>query len=443
VKKYVSDFKKKVLKNEVGMKITKNSSWLVGDKLFTMVIGLFITAIIARYFGPEKYGEFNYAMSFATLFTALSTLGLETLAVKSIVDKERNEGTILCTSLILRVIGGVILTFIATTIIRLIAPTDYNVHILVLILSSTMVFKSLEVIEYWIQAHQKAKISSIVRMITYVIIAGTKICMVLLGGNLIHFALIYMLDALIIGLGLLIAYFKNREEKFKWKFDKSYAKSILSKSWYLILSGLMVTIYMQIDKVMLGSIMPTKVEVGVYSAAVSIASMWYFIPMAIVTSFKPVIMSKKKTNEESYLKSVQLLYTIVAWLGIGFGIFILIFSNPIVNILYGAEYQKAANILSISVWAGTFAMLGSATSIWLISENLQKYKTVFVFSGALLNVVLNYFLIPIIGGYGAALATLASQFIANIVTPMFFKEIKINSIMILKAFVFPFNFKNK
>ena len=442
-KENIANIKKNVLNSEVAVKIIKNSSWMVGDKVFTMIIGVFVTAIVARYFGPESYGQFNYALSFTTLFTALSTLGLETLTVKAIVDKEQDEGTILCTSLVLRVIGGTLLTFIAVILIRLIVPNDSNTHILVFILSLTMVFKALEVIEYWIQAHQRAKISSVVRMTSYVIIAAFKIGMILLGGNLIHFALIHMLNVVIIGIGLIIAYFRNREEKFKWKVDIDYAKSILSQSWYLILSGLMVTLYMQIDKVMLGLLMPTKVEVGVYSAAESIASMWYFVPMAIITSFQPVIMSKKKTNEESYLKSVQLLYTIVAWLGIGFGMFALIFSSPIVNILYGAEYQKASSILSVSIWSGTFAMLGSATSIWLIAENLQKYKTFFVFSGALVNVILNYFLIPIIGGYGAAIATLASQFIANIVTPMFFKDTKINTLMIYKSFTFFIKVKNK
>ena len=123
--------------------------------------------------------------------------------------------------------------------------------------------------------------------------------------------------------------------------------------------------------------------------------------------------------------------------------FVLIFSSPIVNILYGAEYQKASSILSVSIWSGTFAMLGSATSIWLITENLQKYTTFFMFSGALVNIILNYFLIPIIGGYGAAIATLASQFIANIVTPMFFKDTKINTLMIYKSFTFFIKVKNK
>lgn len=398
-----------------------------------MLIGVFVTAILARYFGPEQFGTFNYALSFVMLFTAISTLGLETLTVKSIVEKDYNEGTILCTSLVLRVLGGIVLTILATSIIRILEPSDGNIHLLVLIMSSMMVIKSLEVIEYWIQAYQRAKISSIVRIVSNLVSSGLKVILALTGGSLIQLSLIYMIDAIIIGTGLIICYLKIREDKSKWQFKFYYAKSILSKSWYLILSGLMITLYMRVDQVMLGYMLSNKSEVGVYSAAVSIASMWYFVPLALITSFKPVIMSKKRENEESYLKLVQLLYIIVAWMGIGFGVLILPFSKIIVSILFGSDYLEAASILSISIWAGTFAMLGSARSIWLLCEGKQKYTLVYTSLGFIVNLVLNYLLIPQLGGHGAAVATLSAQFSANVLGLAFFKETRVSTIMILKA----------
>src|SRR5699024_9002618 len=140
-------------------------------------------------------------------------------------------------------------------------------------------------------------------------------------------------------------------------------------------------------------------------------------------------MSKKRENEQSYLDSVQLLYTIIVWLGIAFGVFILIFSNPIVNILYGAAYQKASSILSISIWAGTFAMLGSARGAWLISEGLQRYSVLYIGAGAMINIIINYLSIPLFGGFGAAMATLISQVTVAIIAPLFIKKTRISSIM--------------
>lgn len=420
--------------NEVVNKTLKNSGWLVGSKIFYMVVGIFVTAIVARYFGPENFGQFNYALAFVSLFTAVSTLGMETLTVKSIVDENYDEGTILCTSLFMRLSGGALLTLMAVTTIKIIEPSDANLHILVAIMSFTMVLKSLEVIEYWIQANQKAKMSSLIRMGTYVVIAILKIFIVVTKGTLITFTLIYTMDALITGTALMIAYFKIRDKKSVWKINFKYAKNILSQSWYFILSGLMVTLYMRIDQVMLGSMLPDRIELGVYSAAVQVAEMWYFVPMAIITSFNPVIMNNKLKDEDSYYKSVQLLYTIVAWIGIVAGIFILLCSKPIVYILYGAKFMKAASILSISIWAGTFAMLGSARGTWLICEGLQKYTPVYIFAGCICNILLNYFLIPLYGGFGAAAATLISQIIVVLIAPAFFKKTRVSSIMIFKAF---------
>ncbi|OZQ83608.1 polysaccharide biosynthesis protein [Paenibacillus sp. VTT E-133291] len=417
-----------------------NSGWLITDKLITMIIGIFITAIIARYLGPENYGEFNYALAFVSLFTAISTLGLEVLTVKSIVNKEENEGTILFTSLLLRILGGIILIVFSTIAIKIIEPTDFNLHILVLIMSFSMLIKSFEVIEYWIQAYQLARVSSIIRILTTIVTALLKLGLVFFKGGLITFSLIYTIDAIIVSVALMISYFKLRENKSIWNISISYARKMLQQSWYLILSGLMITLYMRLDQVMLGYMMDTKDELGIYSASARIAEMWYFVPMAVITSFRPVIM-KKKNDEVGFLDSLQRLYQIIAWMGILFGIFIILLSKPIILILYGTDYLDAAKILSVSVWAGTFAMLGSARSIWLVCQGLQKFTLAYTFGGLIVNVILNYLFIPIYGALGAAVATLASQFFANIVVLLLFKKTRLSSIMILKAFSPKFNFK--
>lgn len=426
--------KDKLLNNEVAKKIFRNSSWLVSDKIINMILGIFVTAVVARYFGPEDYGEFNYALAIVSLFTVLSTLGLEILTVKTIVDKDYEEGTILCTSFLLRVMGGIVLTVVSCIVMWVLEPSDNYLQLIVLIMSFSMVIRSFEVIEYWIQAHQKAKISSIIRIIVSLVTGSLKLLLVYFGGGLILFSLIYTIDIAIVSAALVMAYFKYRQEKSRWRFSVSYAKEILSQSWYLVLSGLMVSLYMRIDQVMLGTMMPNKDELGIFSAAVRIAEMWYFVPTAIIVSFRPVIMSKKRTDEVGYMKSIQVLYNIVAWMGIAFGLFILLFSRLIIDILYGPEYIEAARILSVSIWAGIFAMLGSARGVWLVSEGLQRYSMAYIAAGCIINVSLNYLLIPNYGGYGAAIATLASQITVAIIAPAFFKPTRISSTMMLRAF---------
>ena len=431
--KHLRKLKHQIFDSVLGTKTLKNTIWLVLERIFTLVLGVFVTALVARYFKPEAYGLFNYALAFVALFTAISTLGLETLTVKALVDKKYEEGTIMYTSLMLRIIGGIILAVFACLIIRLIEPSHQVLHMLVMITSLVMVVKSLDVVEYWIQSKQKAKLSSTIRMIVYVLSSGLKILLVLSNGTLIHYGLIYLFDAIIVGFALLIAYFKIREDKSSWKIQLSYAKDVLSKSYFLILSGLMITVYMRIDQVMIGSMIADKSELGYYSVAVKIAEMWYFVPLALITSFQPIIFQSKKDGEDQYLRSLKLLFTMVFWISIGFGLIITLWSGPIVNLLYGIDYKASSDILVVSVWAGTFAILGSARSLWLVMEDLNRYTLVFTIFGAVTNILLNLFLIPRFGGVGAAIATLLSQIVVAFVIPLMIKRTRDISLLMLRS----------
>ena len=89
------------------------------------------------------------------------------------------------------------------------------------------------------------------------------------------------LDGILFAIGLIIIYKKKAVQSIlDWRFNSESAKFLLKQSWPLILSAVMVSLYMQIDIVMLKPL-GAKV-VGIYSAAARISEAWYFIPVAIV-----------------------------------------------------------------------------------------------------------------------------------------------------------------
>ena len=58
-------------------RVIANSGWLFADKLIRMGVGLAVAVWIARYLGVKQFGQLNFAIAFASLFTALATLGLD------------------------------------------------------------------------------------------------------------------------------------------------------------------------------------------------------------------------------------------------------------------------------------------------------------------------------------------------------------------------------
>ena len=81
----------------------------------------------------------------------------------------------------------------------------------------------------------------------------------------------------------------------------------------------------------------------------------------------------------------------------------------------------------------TFGVLGNIHYIWMICEKKEKYSTFYSFFGCFSNIIINALLIPKYGMIGAAIATLISQIMSNVVAFLFFKDAKILSKMLLKS----------
>jgi PST family polysaccharide transporter len=148
--------------------------------------------------------------------------------------------------------------------------------------------------------------------------------------------------------------------------------------------------------------------VGIYSAAVRISEVWYFIPMMIVASVFPAILEAKKRSEAQYYQRFQHLYDLMVWLSVAVALPMTFLSTPIVTLLFGESFSASGTVLAIHIWAAVFVFLGVASSKWFLAENRQMLNFQRTALGAVVNVILNFLLIPDFGPIGAAIATVVS-----------------------------------
>lgn len=409
-----------------------NASWMIGGKIFQMVIFLFIGMMIARYLGPSNYGILSYSASLVAFFTSLCTLGLNGIIIKVFVSDQENQGIAIGTAITMRLTSSLISMITILILISILKPND-NVLLLISFWQSlSLMFQSFNIINFWYQSKLKSKKATIIQSIAYIIAAIFKIIILLLHKNIQWFAFSTTLDISIIAVLLLIAYFKDGGQKLQLSF--SLAKGMLSESYHFIISGLMVAIYAQTDKIMIGNMLDST-SVGLYSVAITICGLWAFIPSSIIDSARPIIMELKDTNYYEYIRRLKQLYATIIWLSIIYGIFISCFSKIILLILYGKAYFGAQDALIIAVWYCSFSYLGSAKNIWLICEGKQRYEKWFTLFGALINIFLNLTLIPLFGINGAAIATLCTQILTNFIVPYFIKDTRVSSKYMLDAFL--------
>ncbi|MBE7179352.1 MAG: polysaccharide biosynthesis C-terminal domain-containing protein, partial [Mucilaginibacter polytrichastri] len=171
---------------------------------------------------------------------------------------------------------------------------------------------------------------------------------------------------------------------------------------------------MKIDQLMIGNILGEK-SLGIYATVVRFSEVWYFIPMAIVTSVFPAIINAKREDENRYQKRLQNMYDLMVGISLGIALVMTFASDLIYHIAYHnhPEFFAGADVLKVHIWAGIFVFLGSASGQYLINEGFTQLALLRTGMGALVNVILNLILLPKMGIIGAAWATLAAYFTAT------------------------------
>lgn len=393
-------------------KILSNISWLLIERILRMAVGFFVLAWIARDLGTAKFGLLNYGLAFVDLFANLADLGLNQILIRDLVSEPERRNEILGTAFFLRLAAGIgtfLLTIISIFVLR---PDDQLSQFLVFIVALRLLFQQVDVVDQLFQSQVQAKYGVWARNTSFLIVSIARVVLLETGGSLIAFAWTFLIESLIANIFLVIAYQKTGGKLINWRVSLLRAKQMLRLSWPLILSSLAIVIYLRIDQVMLGQLANDQ-EVGIYSAAVKLSEAWPFMILAIVKSFSPAIISAKKISEELYYEKIQRLSNLLTLIVYAIALPMTFLSKPLVMLVFGPQYAAAGVVLSIHIWASVFGFLGYIKEIWIATEELTKFAFVASVAGAVLNIILNWWLIPINGAVGASIATVISYGFAD------------------------------
>ena len=426
-----------------GKQVFDNTKWIIACKIAQSLLQFVIGMLSARYLGPSNYGLINYAASIVAFFMPIMKLGLDATLVNELLKKENKQGEILGTSLTLNVFSA-IFSILGVTLFAFIAnPGEIDTVIVCVLYSTSILFAAIEMIQYWFQYKLLSKYSSLVMLCAYVIVSAYKIYLLITGKNVFWFAVSHTIEYAIVGLSLVILYLKKEKQYFSFSFTR--AKEMLRRSKHYIIASLMVVIYQNTDHIMLTT-MISEEENGYYSAAITSATVLQFVYIAIMDSFRPLIFSSKKDeNEGIYRDNISRLYCLIVYLSVAQSIVFTLFSGLIINVLYGSEYASSVSILQILTWFCTFSFMGTIRNIWLLAEEKQKILPLINLLGVIINILLNIVLIPFYGAAGAATASLATQIFINFILGFIMKPIRPNNKLLLKGLNPKFayqNFKN-
>ena len=395
------------------LKILDNIGWLTLDKALRMGVGLFVGVWVARYLGPDQFGQLSYATAFVALFGPIATMGLPGILVRDLVREPDHAPELLGTSVALQVVGSLLALVLAILCIGLLRPGDDFMKALVAIIGLGLLFKAVDPIRYWFESRVESKYVVWVDNGVFLVAAGIRIILILSGAPMIAFVWLLLVEAALATLALVVFYRKAGTSKGRWRIRLDRTRKLLRDGWPLMFSGIAVIVYMKIDQIMLGQMLNDE-AVGVYSAATRISEVFYFLPIVISASVFPAIIRAKGESESLYMERLQHLYSILAFISLIVALPLSLTSGWLTSSLFGPVYGTAGPVLAIHAWALIFVALGVASSQWLLAENWQMLSLQRTLFGAVVNIMLNAVLIPHYGPVGAAYATVISYAVAGL-----------------------------
>lgn len=419
-----------MMKNTVKSRIISNASWIIACRIVQSLINLFIGMISARYLGPSNYGLINYAGSIVAFLVPIAQLGFRNTLVQEIIDSPNEEGKTIGTVLAMTTASGFLSIAGIAAFVFFVNANETETIVVCLLYSISLIFQMLELVEYWFQAKLLSKYTSVITLIAYIIVSAYKVYLLVTGKSVYWFAVSQALDYFIISFSLILIFLKLSKQHFSVSF-KLFRK-MFKKSKYYIVSDMMVMIYQHTDKIMIALFLGTRVN-GYYSAAVTCAGICAFVFGAIIDSARPIILKSQKIGNETFEQNMKRLYSVLLYLGLLQNLVFTFLAPLVVNILYGKDYSAAVPILRIITWYSTFSYIGSVRNIWILAKGKQKYLLIINFLGAVLNVIGNLVLIPLLGANGAAVASVATYMFANVVLCLVLKPLRPTVKLMLQA----------
>lgn len=405
-------------------KMVRNAGWIIGGRLVNKVLVFFVGILTARYLGPGNYGLIDYAAAFTTFFASVCTLGINSVIIKDFVDHPDEIGCAIGTTLVLRAVSSMLSALMIVGIVYMLEGNEPLTVQVVALSSIGLVFQVFDTFKQWFQSRLQSKYAAIATIVAYLAMSVYKILLLITGKSVAWFALATSVDYIALAVVLLFSYHRNKGPRLS--FSPQKARQLLRSSYSYILSGLMISIYAGTDKVMLKQ-MIDETAVGYYGLAVSLSTAWGFVLEAVIDSMYPSVIQSYNKDRALFDCRNRQLYAIVLYGALAVSFVICLLAKPLILLLYGEAYLPSVAPLRVVVWYTAFSYLGGARNAWIVSENKQKYLKYLYFSAAVINVVLNAWLIPAWGVIGAAAASLVTQISTTVFLPVMIPALRPNA----------------
>jgi O-antigen/teichoic acid export membrane protein len=409
--------------------VNKSSSSLI-VKIGGLIAAFTISIILGRTIGPEGLGIINLSNRVIAIVLIFSMAGMNNVLLKEIaISYERKDWQHIANVIYTALRINLPLALVFSLVFILLTPW-LTVHLfnepslktpLIIVLLVVVPQTLSGIFASGINGYRKIWQSNLVNDTLSAGIVALGLLVLLLFKieiTVINVAILYAIGRVSVTTAMWLYW----SHLFQFKGKRTMqTRSMMKVALPLLLVSATTMIASNADTLMLGWLSNMS-EVGFYSVAASLGLFTIFFHVLTISTLTPkiaVLYGKNKTAELQ--KMLQQVTKGLIFIGLA-GVIVFVLGGKYILNLWGNEFTVAYLPLVIISVGQFFNIATGATGIVLIMTGHEKIIGKITFLSAIINLILNYFLIPIYGALGAAIATGSTVTVENIIKVIVVKQ---------------------
>lgn len=393
-----------------------STAWLLAERIARLGAGIVVNLIAARIFAPSQYGILSWAVAWMAILSPLLTQGLESIVPREFIGAPSRQSRILGGAVLLKGFGLLATIAIVLGVALSIGDASPRRLAILVILTAGQLFQSLDLFEYGFIARQSRRTPAMIRTASTFGFASAKLALLAWHPNLVLFTLIVSLEIAIPVVAIMLAGRRfDSAPSFEDCIDE--ARRLGSETTWSLVSAFATMVFLRVDQILVDHLLGSE-SLGIYSVAVKLGEMCYFLPIAMTVAAFPGLVRDRRESDERFRSN----YVRLGRRTIGYGALsaaLVGFVGPLVlRFALDESYAGASAILAIYAWSIVPLAANQCVGKWLVIHRLTRLLAMFQLAGAVSNLGGNLLVIPVYGLEGAAWTTVVSYAFSSILLPL-------------------------
>ena len=391
---------------EPGRALVTNTATMVAARYVVAALGWAGTLLIVRHLSVEQWGAFSFVFSLLGLLAVLTELGLGRVAIKGLLDEERDSASFAGTLVVLRGALGLLAYLVALAFVVVAGYPPEVVRATAVAGFVVIVATPSRAVEGVFQARLQMGAVAAGNVLGQLAQIALVVALVSMGASIV------LLTVPAVACEVVILAWKVRRvrrlQPIRLNVDLATWWALLKEAAPLAAGVVLATLYFRVDAVMLSKL-GDFTAVGIYGVAYKFVELFHYLPSAMMVPLLALLVRAWPDDVETFADTFRRALTLLVVVGVLVAVEFTVFARPAIGLLYGGEYAVGAQAARWVVAAECLSALGRLAFTVLVATGRYRLYPLAALAGLATNVMLNLWLIPAHSFMGAAVATVATE----------------------------------